>query len=395
MVDHFPPYLYTKRGTFYFSRRIPKDLLGHFSTPRIMCSLKTKKLELAVTLARTFNEDLEAEWWQIRRRHAQSSLTRFLVEPSQTSQASDFPTLSECRDIYLQQKGVGKGKAFFHTTERAISTVIRLSGDKPADHYSKQDALTLRGYLKSKGLTVATSRRMFSVIRSVMNFASSETGLEFNNPFSRVFLGEPSHTEGRKPVPSPARIAVQKACRDLDDERRWLVALLSDSGMRLSEAIGLGIEDIRLDADIPHLVIQPHPWRTLKTRASQRIVPLSGEALWAAGRLDKTGRFAFPSYCDGETSKSNSASQALNKWMGTITEEHYVLHGFRHAFRDRLRAIECPPEIIDQLGGWALPSVGQSYGQGYPLETLNRWMTLMTKHKEPRDSSGLHQDIMG
>ena len=111
-----------------------------------------------------------------------------------------------------------------------------------------------------------------------MNFASSETGLEFNNPFSRVFLGEPSHTEGRKLVPSPARIAVQKACRDLDDERRWLVALLSDSGMRLSEAIGLSMEDIRLDADVPHLVIQPHPWRTLKTRASKRIVPLSGEA---------------------------------------------------------------------------------------------------------------------
>ncbi len=69
MVDHFPPYLYTMRGTFYFSRRIPKDLLGYFSTPRIMCSLKTKKLELALRLARTFNEDLEAEWWQIRRRH--------------------------------------------------------------------------------------------------------------------------------------------------------------------------------------------------------------------------------------------------------------------------------------------------------------------------------------
>jgi hypothetical protein len=32
----------------------------------------------------------------------------------------------------------------------------------------------------------------------------------------------------------------------------------------------------------------------------------------------------------------------------------YVIHGFRHAFRDRLRAVECPSEIIDQLGGWSI-----------------------------------------
>ena len=41
MGERFPPYIYTKRGTFYFSRRIPTDVQGHFNTERIMCSLKT------------------------------------------------------------------------------------------------------------------------------------------------------------------------------------------------------------------------------------------------------------------------------------------------------------------------------------------------------------------
>ena len=31
--------------------------------------------------------------------------------------------------------------------------------------------------------------------------------------------------------------------------------------------------------------------------------------------------------------------------------------------RDRLRAVECPSKIIDQLGGWSLKSVGQGYGK--------------------------------
>ena len=51
MGDQFPPYIYTKRGTFYFSRRIPKDIQEHFNTPRIMCSLKTKTLSKASRLA--------------------------------------------------------------------------------------------------------------------------------------------------------------------------------------------------------------------------------------------------------------------------------------------------------------------------------------------------------
>ena len=30
--------------------------------------------------------------------------------------------------------------------------------------------------------------------------------------------------------------------------------------------------------------------------------------------------------------------------------------------RDRLRAVECPAEIIDQIGGWKAAGVGEGYG---------------------------------
>ena len=41
--------------------------------------------------------------------------------------------------------------------------------------------------------------------------------------------------------------------------------------------------------------------------------------------------------------------------------------------RDRLRAVECPKEIIDQIGGWSSGDVGESYGEGFPLDNLNKW----------------------
>ena len=36
--------------------------------------------------------------------------------------------------------------------------------------------------------------------------------------------------------------------------------------------------------------------------------------------------------------------------------------------------VECPSEIIDQLGGWSLKSVGQGYGIGYKLSVLRKWI---------------------
>ena len=149
--------------------------------------------------------------------------------------------------------------------------------------------------------------------------------------------------------------------------------------MRLGEAIGLLKTDINLGAEIPHIDLKPHPWRRLKTPGSQRQIPLVGSSLWAAKRALKQhtdSEFAFPKYCSYEGHKTNSASAALNKWLKAHAPEGCVVHSFRHSMRDRLRAIECPAEIINQIGGWSTAGVGSSYGNGYRIEVLGRWMGL-------------------
>ena len=75
----------------------------------------------------------------------------------------------------------------------------------------------------------------------------------------------------------------------IDDDMRWLIALISDTGMRLGEAAGLHLDDIRLNEPIPHIDLKPHPWRSLKTKGSERCIPLVGAALWAAGRIVESG----------------------------------------------------------------------------------------------------------
>ena len=46
-------------------------------------------------------------------------------------------------------------------------------------------------------------------------------------------------------------------------------------------------------------------------------------------------------------------------------------HCLRHTFRDRLRAVECPMDLIDQIGGWkSVSSIGNNYGLGYRMEPI-------------------------
>jgi hypothetical protein len=42
--------------------------------------------------------------------------------------------------------------------------------------------------------------------------------------------------------------------------------------------------------------------------------------------------------------------------------------------RDRLRAVECPSDVIDQIGGWLTQGVGTSYGEGYKVANINKWL---------------------
>jgi integrase len=180
----------------------------------------------------------------------------------------------------------------------------------------------------------------------------------------------------RMPIPVEDIYKVQKLCFDLDDDIRWIIAAVSDSGMRLAEVIGLTASDVHLDEEVPFVRLSEHPWRRLKTAESERDVPLVGATLWGLKRAvnSSDGGLLFPRYCKPEGNKANYASSALNKWLRSYVPDGCVVHSFRHSMRDRLRAVQCPSDIIDQIGGWQTAGVGQGYGRGYDLDILGSWL---------------------
>jgi integrase len=115
---------------------------------------------------------------------------------------------------------------------------------------------------------------------------------------------------------------------------------------------------------------------------SQRQIPLVGASLWAAKRAKATNTaspFAFPKYTSAKGTNAHSASVAINKWLKPRVPEGCVVHSFRHSLRDRLRAVQCPSDMIDQIGGWATAGVGQSYGEGYELKTTVQKLLQITQ----------------
>jgi len=366
-----PKYTYRKDGVFYFSKQVPSDVRSYYSKQRIVLCLRTKSSAQAQQASKAVLAKLEDYWLKLRIKDLDVPASHLLNES--LSVTAGMPTIEDALNLYLDLKGVRRGELFFRAAKRNVRYLVTALGLKTLDKYTTTDASRFREWLlKEQKISTSSVARVFASIKAMTNFTINEFGLEIRNPFAGVYI-PPSDAQKRHSISLGDIKAIQSECYKQDDELRHIVALISDTGMRLAETVGLHQDDLVLDADVPYVQVREHPWRSLKTSTSHRVIPLVGASLWAAQRIKQNGsEYCFPRYTDGIKCNSNSASAALNKWIKQVAGSGNVIHGFRHSFRDRLRAVSAPIDMVDQLGGWSLQSVGHGYGDGYQLEVLSR-----------------------
>ena len=373
-------YTFQKSGVWYFSRRVPADLRRYYRTGRIAYSLRTKSIRDARVRAMSDAAKLDRHWHILRISSEDLPGKHLLADAVQEPAAEasvDTHSLKAAVAVYLRLKGNHRPTTFEVAVRRSCGYLIDCCGMKNLQDYLRSDATQFRDYLFAKGLNGSSVARIFGTVRAVINLAISEFGLSIINPFSNVYFDQSQGVKKRIPVKPEDIEKVQEECYKADDEKRWLIALVADTGIRLGEGAGLLRSDFVEQDGILCVNIRPHPWRSLKTLSSKRLVPLVGSSKWAAEQIlaqSADSRFAFPNYNDGQRTNANSASAALNKWLKSKIGQGYTIHSFRHSMRDRLRAVECPSEIIDQIGGWLTHGVGNSYGKGYPEAVLLKFM---------------------
>ena len=272
------PYLVRKRGIFYLQKRIPQQLTGHYGRTFVRKSLRTKDRLEASKLASQLVHGLEREWNELLFTVSATGSVYDLLHDKPIA----LPTLSEARETYCEMKGRADDRRFVRYTSRVVSEIVHLAGDKVINGYTRNDALLFRDSLLKREVSHNTVKRNFECIRAIWNFAARENGISDPNPFANMNYGNGAAAVKRMPIPIDDIRKVQQLCYQKDDDIRWLIALLSDTGMRLAEAAGLAKEDVFLDTEIPYVRLCERPWRPLKTRSSERDVPLVGAALWVA-----------------------------------------------------------------------------------------------------------------
>ena len=379
MYTRSPDYLYCRNGIFYFTRNVPSDLKGRFNKNRVVVSLHTRSEVRAQKAASALSDRLERYFESLRleRFHSQELGLKFGGVPDAPIDSVDT-NISDALELYIRLKGAGRDHLFAKTSTRNVGYLIECIGDFGLSSIKPVNAGQFRDHLIAKGLASTSVRRVLSSVKAIYNLASKELGIVNANPFSGIFIPDDNAVSGRLPVPVDTIRLIQHECFQVDDSKRWLIAIISDTGMRLSEAAGLLTEDIKLDVDVPHIKLRKHPWRSLKTASSERNIPLVGSAYEAAIRIVHVGhKYAFARYCDETKCNANSASAALNKWLKPRMPDGCVIHSFRHSLRDRLRAVECPSDIIDAIGGWTTAGIGHKYGSGYDLAVKYRWMKML------------------
>ena len=174
-------------------------------------------------------------------------------------------TIKDELNLYLDIKGVGRNELFFKAARRNVKYLVTTLGIRSLDKHSTTDASAFREWLiKEQKIITSSVGRILAFFKAIMNFAISELGLEIRNPFSGVYI-PPSDAKKRHSISITDIRRIQSECYQQDDELRHIVALISDTGMRLAEAVGLHQDDLILDNDVPYAQVREHPWRSLKT----------------------------------------------------------------------------------------------------------------------------------
>ena len=355
-------YTLHRSGRYYYNRRVPKHAVQIYgSFIRLALS---KDLDEAEALAKRLGNVLEGAW----------SATTTTLPVNISAIIDSFQprrsVLSEIAAEYLALKQIDQ------TPPRvALTTFISLAGDRDVSEYSREDAKLFVHHLEMKGNKTATIRRRINSLSAIMNYAYSELDLDKRNPFTRLFIcneGDDVFKRGTF-TKEQLKLGYAKALAS-GSSVKLLMPLLGETGCRLAEIVGLRLEDIDLENELIH--IRPNSARRLKNKTSERVLPLVGYAKLAMEQAltQADNQWLFPQYIKAGHCYATHASNAVNKWLkhdfGGLTA-----HSLRHTFRDRLRAVECPMDMIDQIGGWKLVGgVGVNYGKGYSTEQEQKWM---------------------
>ena len=93
-------YLWLKGDTYYFNRRVPKDMQWHHKASRIIICLKTSRKDTALRSAKSIAQRLEDYWLSLRLSKVDIPALHLLRDKPVSASVSFCETLSEPYNVH-------------------------------------------------------------------------------------------------------------------------------------------------------------------------------------------------------------------------------------------------------------------------------------------------------
>ena len=317
--------------------------------------------ELAKEIAGKLSEDIVTQIYTGRLKQPALTLQKALGE----YQAYKTEDAGESRELELRVARALKDLGAAIGKQRVAQT--------PLGEITRADANALRDYLLER-MKPSSVHRYITVVRAAVNYVITEHSLNIPNVFNGLRIkGASASVEDRLPLNDHDLAIVAPNFED-DPVAQALFVTLTDTGARLSEITGLEVRDV--DLQQRSITIRPNGIRQLKTKGSQRTLPLSQRAQellqgHRRGKGDSDPIFAEYSRPRGRDAASAMMMKRLRR---SITDKKLTMHSLRHRMKDKLRNTGCPEAISLAILGHSTNTVAANYGSGYALEVMREHM---------------------
>lgn len=261
-----------------------------------------------------------------------------------------------------------------HQNPRKMATAnfIKAVGDVEVAKITAEDMWEFRQWLTTrvrKGeIKAASANKDITHVNAMWKVVSQSKGFRLGYTTEGLALDTSGDEEDTRPPFSSTwikdKILKEGALGGMNAEARLVLLGMVNTGYRPGEGAGLTADEIRLDSNVPHIVIQPNRNRALKTPQSRRTIPLTGVSL-DAFRQAKAG---FPRYADNSATLSGTVNKFLRENKLLETDEH-VMYSLRHSFEDRMLEAGIDERIRRDMLGHKLNR--ERYGSGGSLDHIH------------------------
>lgn len=272
----------------------------------------------------------------------------------------------------VRDKTLGKSpdqlRRWENPRKKAVKNFVDVVGDKAIGDISGDDMLDFRQWwlerLETDGLTPNSANKDIIHLGDVLKTVNRMKRLGLVLPLSDLSFKE-GEAKQRPPFSIDwirDRLLAAGALDGLNKEARCVLLAMVNTGARPSELAALTRDQIRLQAAVPHISIEP-VGRQMKSRNARRVIPLTGVSLKAMAQNPD----GFPQYLNSSATLSGTVNKYLRA-NGLLETPEHSLYGLRHSFEDRMLAAGIDERIRRDLLGHALGR--ERYGDGGSLANV-------------------------